>query len=168
METTLIVQIAMVALAMALAFWRGRWRLIASGLKRSTRTFQSLWLRILLGFTLSGLLQDLLPREFIARMLGPASGLKGILLGSFAGIFLTGGPYVRMPIIASMASAGAAAGPVIALVMATQLIGLYPLVIWEIPFFGLKLPLARFLVCLVITPIVAVAGAALFQLYNSV
>jgi len=168
MDITLLIQVLLVATAIVIAFWKGRWRLIASGLKQGIKTFQSLWLRVLLGFALGGMVQVLIPRELVAEWLGPASGLKGILIGTFIGVFMTGGPYVRMPVIASIYASGAAAGPVIALLIATPLIGLHSLIAWQIPFFGFKIPLVRYIICLLITPIAAFVGAAIFQLLNPV
>ena len=55
MDITLVILIVMLSVTLAIAFWKGRWQLIASGLKRGGNIFKSMWLRILIGITLGGL-----------------------------------------------------------------------------------------------------------------
>jgi uncharacterized membrane protein YraQ (UPF0718 family) len=105
----------------------------------------------------------LIPRALIARWLGPTSGLKGILVASYTGIIMTGGPYIRLPIIASIYRAGAGVGPIIALMTGATLLGIHGLIVWEIPFLGVGIPLARYIVCLFIPPLAGLAGGALFR-----
>lgn len=112
---------------------------------------------------MGGLIQVLVPRALIARWLGPTSGLKGILIGSYTGIIFTGAPYVTLPIVASLYRAGAGVGPIIALLTGQQLLGLQGLLVWQIPFLGVGIPLAKYIVGLFITPLVGLAGAVLFR-----
>ena len=73
-------------MTLAAAFWKGGWQLTILGLTQASQLIQTVWLRLLLGFTLGGLIQVLLPRDLIAEWLGPASGLKGILIGYWKGV----------------------------------------------------------------------------------
>ena len=115
MDVSMWVLIGMLSVAMALALWRGGWRMLLSGFKEGALTFKSIWFRLILGFSLGGLVQVAIPSTVIAEWLGPASGMKGILIASYSGVIITGGPFVTLPIIASIFSAGAGPGPVIAL-----------------------------------------------------
>ena len=124
----------------------------------------AVWLRLLLGFTLGGLVRVLIPSALIAKWLGQTSGLKGILIGSYIGVIMLGGPYVTLPVIASIYSAGAGVGPVIALLTGPTLLGIQMLVVWQIPFLGVEIPLARYIACLLIPPLVGLAGAAVFRI----
>jgi uncharacterized membrane protein YraQ (UPF0718 family) len=99
----------------------------------------------------------------IAKWLGRTSGLKGILIGSYISIIMPGGPWVSFPVIASIYKAGAGVGPVIALLTGRSVLGIQMLVLWQIPFLGLEIPLAKYIACLVIPPIVGLAGAAVFR-----
>lgn len=157
------VLVGMLATAMALAFWKGGWRMVLSGFKEGALTFKSIWVRLVLGFTLGGLIQVVIPSPVIAEWLGPASGMKGILIGSYAGIIITGGPYVTLPVVASIFAAGAGVGPVIALLTSMNLISLPGLLTWAIPFMGVRLALSRYIVCLVIPPIVGLVGSAVYE-----
>ena len=165
-DGTLLILVIMVATAAGIAFWKGGWPLIRTGFERAGRIFQTVWLRLLLGITLGGLIQVLIPHELIATWIGPASGLKGILIGSYIGLFSIGGPHVRMPIIAAVYASGAGVGPIIALLIAMNLLSLQILITWQIPFFGLKIPLARYIVCLFVPPLAGLAGAVVYRLLN--
>ena len=163
MDVALLILVALVFIAMVIAFWKGRWQLLISGFRQTASTFKSMWLRVLLGITFGGLIQVLIPGPLIAEWLGPASGLKGILIGSYVGIIMSGGPYVILPVIASIYAAGAGVGPVIAL-LTGGLLGLQGFIAYQIPFLGIKLALSRYIVCLFVPPIVGLAGAAVYQL----
>ncbi len=163
-DITLVILVALVLIGVAAAFWNGGWQLAGLGLVQTGRLIEKVWLRILLGFTLGGLIQVLIPRDIIARWLGPTSGIKGILIGSYTGIFMSGAPYVMLPVVASLYTAGAGAGPIIALVTGQSLISLQTLITWQIPFLGVGIPLSKFIVCLFIAPFVGFAGSIVFKL----
>ncbi|MEK7354028.1 MAG: permease, partial [Chloroflexota bacterium] len=118
------------------------------------------------GFALGGLIQVLVPRAVIASWRGPTSGIKGILIGSYAGIVLSGAPYVMLPVVASLYLAGAGAGPIIALLTGQALLALQNLIVWQIPFLGVGIPLSKFIVCLFITPLVGLAGSVVYKLLS--
>ncbi len=156
----------MVVVAMVIAVWRGGWQLLISGFKQAGLTFKTIWFRLVLGFTLGGLIQVLIPRSLVAEWLGPASGLKGILIGSYAGVLMTGGPYVALPVITSIYTAGAGPGPIIALLASMNLLGLLGLFTWQIPLLGAKVALTRYGVCFFIPPLIGLAGGTLYQLLS--
>ena len=168
MDIALLILIAMVSLAIVGAFWRGRLPLLISGFKQAGLTFKSIWLRALIGITLGGLIQVLLPTALIAEWLGPASGLKGILIGSYAGFIISGGPYFSLPIIASLYAAGAGVGPIIAFLASIHLVDIRMLVTWQIPFLGTRIALTRYVVCLFVPPLVGFAGGALYEMLGVV
>ncbi|MFC1952745.1 permease [Chloroflexota bacterium] len=166
LDTTLLILIALVCLTAAAVFWKGGLNLTISGFIQAGHLLNNIWLRLILGFTLGGMIQVLIPREIIAKWLGPASGMKGIFIGSYTGTIVSGAPYVMLPIVASIYRAGAGVGPIMALLTGQGLIGLQMLIVWQIPFFGVELPLARYIVCLFIPPITGLAGAAVFRLMS--
>jgi uncharacterized membrane protein YraQ (UPF0718 family) len=153
----------LVLIVAATAFFTGGWQRIIAGLTQSTHLFNKVWLRLLLGFIFGGLIQVLIPRELIAKWLGPTSGMKGILIGSYIGVFITGAPFVRMPVIASIYRAGAGIGPVMAFLAGNGL-ALQGVIVWQIPFLGVGISLTRYFVCLFIPPFVGLAGAAVYRL----
>ncbi len=164
MDVTLLILIGMVLAAALAVLWRGGWGLLFSGLKQAGVTFKSMWFRLVLGLSLGGLVQVVIPSSVIAEWLGPASGIKGILIASYAGIVMTGGPYVSLPIVASIYAAGAGPGPVIALLASMNLVSLPGLLTWAIPFLGARLALTRYAVTFFIPPLIGLAGSAVFKL----
>ena len=166
MDITLLILLVFVAAAMAIVFCKGGWQLIGKGFRQSGRIFRPMWFHILLGITIGGLFQVLIPNELIAEWLGPTSGLKGILIGSYVGIFSVGGPHIRLPILAAIYAAGAGVGPIIALLTAMNVISLQMLIAWQIPFFGVKIPLARYIACLAMPPFAGIAGEALYRVFD--
>lgn len=164
LDKTLLFLGALVLMAVAATFWKGGWQLTISGFLQAGQLVQTVWFRLILGFTLGGLIQVLIPRALIAKWLGHASGLKGILIGSYIGIIMPGGPWVTLPVIASIYRAGAGVGPVIALLTGRAMLGILMLVVWQIPFLGVEIPLARYIASLFIPPLVGLAGAAVFRM----
>ena len=158
MDIAFLILAAMVIMAMLIALWSGGLQLIFMGLKQTANTFKTMWLRVLLGIALGGFIQVLVPGHLIVEWIGPTSGLKGILIASYVGIIVSGGPYVILPVIASIYEAGAGVGPVIALLTGGML-GLQGLIAYQIPFLGIKLALSRYAVCLFVPPIVAIFGS---------
>ncbi len=164
MDISLLSLLVMLFVAIAIAFWKGGWQLIISGFAQAIQTFRAMWSRVLLGMMFGGLIKVLIPSALIAEWLGPASGLKGILIGAYAGGIITGGPFVFIAIIASIYTAGAGVGPIIAFLTGHGLVGIQGLIIWQIPFLGTKMALTRYIVCFFIPPFVGLAGAVVYQL----
>ncbi|MFC1968346.1 permease [Chloroflexota bacterium] len=167
MDITLLILLMLVFMAIVAALWKGRWQLLILGFKQTSRLFGSMWLRLLVGFTLGGLFQVLIPTPLVAEWLGPASGLKGILIGSYASLIVGGGgPYVSLPIVASLQAAGAGVGPIIAFLVSMTLLGVRSLIVWQIPFLGARISLSWYVVCFFVTPLIGLAGGAVYELIS--
>jgi uncharacterized membrane protein YraQ (UPF0718 family) len=69
---------------------------------------------LIFAFIVAGMVQVLLPRELISKWIGAESGMRGILVGTLAGAFAPGGPYVSLPIVAGFLRAGAGTGTMVA------------------------------------------------------
>ncbi|MFW6216770.1 MAG: permease, partial [Desulfohalobiaceae bacterium] len=78
-----------------------------SGLKQAWVMFFSLLPLLLLAFLLAGLLQAAVPPETIQSWLGEEAGWKGVVIGTFAGSLILGGPYAAFPVISSIYELGA-------------------------------------------------------------
>ena len=163
-DGTFLFLTALVLVAVIAAQLIGGGQLILDGLLRSGNLFETVWLRLLLGFTLGGMIRLLIPSALIAKWLGHTSGIRGLLIGSYIAIIMPGGPYITMPVIAAIYSAGAGVGPIIALLTGRALLGVQMLIVWQIPFLGVEIPMARYIACLVLPPLVGMVGAALYKL----
>lgn len=163
LDKTLLILAAMVATAVAATFWKGGWELTLLGFGQAGQLFQTVWLRLILGFTLGGLVQGLVPSAVIAKWMGHTSGFKGILIGSYIGVISPGAPYITLPIIAAIYRAGAGVGPVIALLTGQSLLGLQMLLVWQIPFLGVEVPLSRYIAGLFLPPLLGLAGRSVYN-----
>ena len=67
-------------------------------------------------FAVAGMAQVLMPHDILAKWVGGESGIRGIILGTVAGGFAPGGPYVSLPIAAGLLRAGASVGTMVAFV----------------------------------------------------
>ena len=165
MDISMIFLIALVGAAIILSLFRGGLPMVIDGLSKGWKTLQTMWWRVLAGILLAGFIQVLLPKALIAEWIGPASGFTGIFIGTFVGMILTGGAFVIIPVIASIYVAGAAEGPIIALLAAANMTRIQGLFVMEIPFFGTRIALTRFVVCLFLPPLVGIVGSGLFKLF---
>lgn len=85
-----------------------------AGLKSAARMTLEILPLLLFAFIIAGMVQVLVPKELISRWVGAESGFKGILIGTFAGGFTPGGPYVSLPIVAGLLKSGAGIGTMVA------------------------------------------------------
>lgn len=154
-----------VIVVLAIVAWRSRG---TAGLKEAGASGGSLFVSVLpnllLGFTIAGLLQVVLPRDLILRWMGEGSGLRGILAGSLAGTLTPGGPFTHFPILAGFLKAGAGIGPVSAYIAGWALLGVNRIVVWELPILGWKFALARILACLFVPPLCGLLTEAIYRL----
>ena len=95
----------------------------------------------------------LLPQELIMKWLGPASGVKGIFIGTAIGIIMPpGGVVVLYGIVVGMLKAGAGAGAMVALITSYNLLALHRLP-FEISFLGWRFALLRLAAVICFAPI---------------
>lgn len=136
--------------------------LLFSGLKAGGKMFWEVLLLLLAAFAIAGLVQVLVPKEFITRWIGEESGFKGILIACLAGGITPGGPYVSFPIVAALYKAGAGIGPIVAYVTAWSLWagGRLPM---EIGLVGPKVTLIRFVSTFIFPPIAGLIAQTFFS-----
>jgi uncharacterized membrane protein YraQ (UPF0718 family) len=112
--------------------------------------------RVLAGCLLGAFVAEILPHERVSRSLGPASGLKGLLIGTAFGAILPGGPFTAYPVASALLAVGADFGATIAMVVSWTLIGYGRAVAWELPIMGADFTLWRIVISL---PLPVLAGA---------
>lgn len=97
---------------------------------------------LLFAFIVAGMIQAMLPKELLNKWVGTESGFRGILIGTVAGGFTPGGPYVSLPIVAGLIRSGASIGTMVAFLTAWSLwaIGRLPM---EIGILGWKFTVIR-------------------------
>jgi uncharacterized membrane protein YraQ (UPF0718 family) len=111
--------------------------------------------KVLAGCLIAAFITILLPREMIERWVGAESGLKGILIATFAGIILPGGPFAIFPIAGAFIAVGADVSAAVTLITSWSLMGINRAIVWEMPFFGFDFVAWRSLAAL---PLPIIAG----------
>ena len=117
---------------------------------------------LMASFMVAGMVQILVPREFIAKWLSDEAGLRGIFIGCFAGALTPGGPFVSYPIVASLYKAGAGIGTIVAFVTAWSLWGVSRLPL-EISLVGVKVTFIRLFSTLIFPPTAGIIARIIFK-----
>ena len=123
------------------------------GLKSAMKMTVEILPLLIFAFILAGMVQVLLPKELLSKWVGTESGIKGILIGTIAGGFTPGGPYVSLPIVAGLLKAGAGVGTMVAFLTSWSLWALARLPM-EFGILGWRFTLAR-LACVFFFPPIA-------------
>jgi uncharacterized membrane protein YraQ (UPF0718 family) len=147
LDAQLLLMLAVAAALAALAWSRGGSALLRAGLGEGFDQLLRYGLLIAVSFLAAGFAQVLIPTEWIRGALGRDSGLRGIALASAAGIATPAGPFVSLPIAATLLRGGADPATVIAYLTAWSLLALHRLVAWEVPMLGARFALVRYAMC---------------------
>ena len=148
----------------ALAWGRGGAPLLGESLGSGLRLLLRFGPVIAISFLVAGLAEALMPREWVASALGEDSGGRGLLLASAAGIMTPAGPFVSMPIAASLLRTGAAPAAVITFLASWSLLAAHRLFAWEIPILGASFALLRWVSCLLLPVLVGFFARWLMRL----
>ena len=104
--------------------------------------------KIACGVFVASALPLVLPRETVAKWIGPDSGTRGLVCAALAGAVIQGGPMMTFPLAAGMLAAGADIAAALTCVTAWSLYGLNRTLIWELSFLPADLVGLRVLICL--------------------
>jgi uncharacterized membrane protein YraQ (UPF0718 family) len=116
---------------------------------------------LIFAFIIAGMVQTLLPYELIGKWVGAESGFRGILIGSVAGGFCPGGPYVSLPIAAGFLHSGASAGTMVAFLTGWSLWAVSRLPL-EVGVLGWKLTFIRIASTAFLPPLAGLIAQMLF------
>lgn len=147
---------------LAIAFFRGR-DLPVAGLLLAGRTLLRNLPILLLGFVVAGLVQLLIPKDLISRLLGVQSGVRGVLVASMIGGLVPGPPYAIFPLVGAFYHAGASLGAVVSFVTAWSLWSVSRLPI-EMALIDPKAALIRYATTFVVPPIAGLIASAALKL----
>lgn len=111
--------------------------------------------RIVAAVSVAGLLWAMLPRDRMAKLIGPESSWRGLVVGTVGGVVTPGGPASAFPLLAMLGGAGADRGALVAYIVAWSTMGLQRILVWDVPFMGTDFSLTRFLISL---PLPILAG----------
>jgi len=140
---------------------RGQGEHIA-GLKSAAQLLRQITPLLICAFIVAGMVQEMLPHDQVARWVGRDSGLRGIMIGAFAGALTPGGPFVSMPLAAGFYHSGAGAGTVVAYLTGWSVWGLTRIPL-EVGILGWRLTLIRMASTLLLPPIAGGIAYVLFR-----
>lgn len=132
-----------------------------SGMKSALNMMVEILPILVFSFIVAGMVQALLPRELLSKWVGVESGMRGILIGTVAGAFVTGGPYVSLPIAAGLLRSGAGVGTMVAFVTGWSLWAFSRLPM-EVGLLGWRFTLIRFASTFFFPPIAGLIARMLF------
>jgi len=118
---------------------------------------------LIFAFIVAGMIQILLPPELLSRWIGAESGMRGILVGSVAGGFAPGGPFVSLPIAAGLLRSGASIGTMVAFITGWSLLAFSRLPM-EVGILGWKFTLVRLLSTFFFPPIAGIIAQAIYTI----
>ncbi len=117
---------------------------------------------LIFAFLTAGMIQVLIPKEFLLRWVGAGSGMRGILIGTVAGGLTPGGPYVSLPIVAVLLRSGASIGTMVAFVTGWSLWAVSRLPM-EVGMLGWRFTLIRLACTFFFPPIAGFISQLLFN-----
>jgi uncharacterized membrane protein YraQ (UPF0718 family) len=157
-----LVLLGIALLATAVAYHKSP-ALAGEGARTAVRLFLSVLPAVVVGFWLGGMIQVLLPRQWVAAYAGEDSGLAGLVLATLAGSITPGGPFIAFPLVASLWKAGTGVGPLVAYLTAWSLLGFHRIIIYEGPIMGWRFTMVRLLSTVSIPPLVGWLAGWLFR-----
>jgi uncharacterized membrane protein YraQ (UPF0718 family) len=166
MDTSFFILCGITIILIIVAYWKKGWHLPFSGLVQGGRMFWDIAPNLLLGFALAGIVQVLIPREYVAKLLGEGSGFKGMLIATVAGAIAPGGPFINVPLVASFYKSGASVGPLAAFLTAWGIIPITRTLIYEIPLMGNPFSIARYAASLVFPFVIGIITSLIFRLFK--
>ncbi len=161
-DTSFLIFFGLALVAASLCFVKGK-DVFCNGLDASVEMFLDITPRLMGAIFLAGFVEVMIPRDFITKWIGEKSGLRGIVIAEVAGILTPGGPMISFPLIAVLYKLGADLGPLICYVTSWELMGVQRIVVWEIPFMGMRFASFRFAASLVLPIIAGLAARRLVK-----
>jgi hypothetical protein len=151
----------LLALVAGVACWfvEGRQSVVAS-LKSDVELLVEILPRIMAALAIAALVQVLIRRETVARVLGEEAGAKAVVLAAAAGAVTPGGPMTSFPLVNALQAAGGGRSALVSYVTSWSVLGLQRILAWEIPLLGPEFAAVRFVASLPL-PLVAAAVSKL-------
>lgn len=157
LDTSFLIFAGLALVAGAVCYSRGK-EVFCEGVNSSLSLFLDITPRLSAAFLMAGFVEVLVPKDLITKWMGERSGINGILIATVAGVVTPGGPMISFPLIAALYRLGANFGPLVGYLTSWELMGIQRIIVWEIPFMGIRFAVLRFAVSLLL-PIIAALTA---------
>ncbi|MGV6874708.1 hypothetical protein ACUSIJ_18720 [Pseudochelatococcus sp. B33] len=151
------------ALVCGIVVWRKHGDAAASVFPQAVRTFVGFLPRLVLALLAAGFISKLVPADAVADLIGKDSGLGGVLIASFIGGFVPGGPIISFPIVVVLRDAGTGPAQLIAFLTAWSVLAIHRVLIYESTLMGWRFSALRLGSSVVLAPL---AGCGAMLLYT--
>jgi uncharacterized membrane protein YraQ (UPF0718 family) len=135
----------------ALAAWRQGGGVVQGGVRFAALQLRTIIPVLALALPAAGFIAALVPDDLARAWIGPESGARGILVASFAGGLIPGGPFVSFPLLLAFAASGAGVPQLVALTSGWAVFAFHRVIVWEWPVMGPSFVLLR-LACSIALP----------------
>lgn len=127
----------MIVLILTVLVWRKQHQpgLVAAGAAAITQG-KALMIRLPLALLAASFLMQVLPVEALVPIIGPQSGVLGILVASLIGGLMPGGPMTSFPIALVILDGGAGAPQIVALITGWSVFAMHRVMAYEAPIMG--------------------------------
>ena len=140
--TTATIVLWVISIGLLLYAWRRRDGSLKKGVELGWLTMKRNIILLAIAYMLVGFVNILSPTNLIQDWIGPATGLRGLILAEIIGLLLPGGPYVVFPLIAVLYSSGAGLGPAVTIITSWSTQALLT-ISFELPFMGWRFAAIR-------------------------
>ena len=131
------------------------------GMKSAIRMTIEILPLLIFALTIAGMLPVLLSQEIVTKWVGAESGIRGILIGTVAGGFCPGGPFVTLPVAIGIMRSGASVGTMVAFLTGWSLWAFSRLPL-EVGILGWKLTLIRLVSTAIFPPLAGLIAHVIF------
>jgi uncharacterized membrane protein YraQ (UPF0718 family) len=156
-----IIMAVLAAVLLYIGFSRGQGQHV-TGLSMAFWTTVEILPLLLFAFIVAGMVQALIPPEYVSRWVGEEAGFRGIMIGTVAGGLTPGGPYVSLPVAAGLMKSGASVGTLVAFLTGWAIIGIGRIPM-EVGIIGWKLTAIRLVCSFFFPPVAGLIAQAFFS-----
>jgi uncharacterized protein len=156
-----IIMGVLAAILLIIGYYQGQGQHI-TGIKAGLNMTVEILPLLIFAFIVAGMIQVILPQQLVLKWVGVESGMRGIIIGTIAGGFTPGGPYVSLPIIAGLLRSGASIGTMVAFLTGWSLLAVARLPM-EVGILGWKFTFIRLASTFFFPPIAGFIAQSLFS-----
>lgn len=125
---------------------------------------RDLSIRLPLALLAAMFLAQIIPTDKVAAILGPETGLTGIVVASLLGGLMPGGPMTSFPIALLVWQSGAGPAQTVAFLAGWSVFAFHRVLAYEAPMMGWRFSGLRLAACLFLPPLAGLVSAGMLSL----
>lgn len=116
---------------------------IGEALVVAGRQGRILIIRVPLAILAASLIGRLIPTTYVSNLIGQESGIVGVLIASFVGAFIPGGPMLSFPLALVVWQLGAGQAQMVAFLASWSIFAVHRMISYELPLLGGRFVIIR-------------------------